>query len=327
VSPLLLAVDGDSLLHRAHHAMAAGDDRDGGGRPVWALRGLVTFIAAACGRLRPDALVVGFDCRVHSVRKADYPGYKAQRADKSADLAAQLRSAPELLAAAGFCVAVSRGFEADDVLASAAALARRSAWRATLVTSDRDVFALLDDTTTLLRLVNGGVDASPLVTPRSLVATYGVTAAQYRDFAALRGDTSDNLPGVSGIGPVIAARLLSAFGSLDDVYAALDGGRRDEVVAVVGEGVAEALGEAEARRAVVRNRRLMALRQDLPLAELGDMRLPLDRGRLLTALQSRRITLGPSLWGLLGDPAPPPERAVGRPRRQPPVPAGQLTLF
>jgi DNA polymerase-1 len=94
--PLMLVVDGNSLLHRAHHAMSGSDDRDAEGRPTWALRGLVTLIAAAAGRLTPDALLVGFDCTEHSVRQADYPGYKAQRPDKPQPLLAQLAAAPGL---------------------------------------------------------------------------------------------------------------------------------------------------------------------------------------------------------------------------------------
>jgi len=303
-APLLLAVDGDGLVHRAFHAMAGSDDRDAQGRAVWALRGLVTFLAAACARLRPDAVVVGFDCREHSVRKADYPAYKAQRAEKHPDLAAQIDAAPGLLEAAGVCVAVRTGFEADDVLASAAEAARAADWRSTLVTSDRDAFALVDDTTSVLRLVNGGVDASPIITPPALVASYGVTAGQYRDYAALRGDTSDNLPGVAGIGRTFAARLLAAFGTLDAALAAVDGGRRGEVIAAIGVGAAEALSGPGAREVVDRNRRLMAMRRDLALPALDGMRLPLDRERVRAALRARQINLGPSLWALVGEPEP-----------------------
>src|SRR5215207_923975 len=132
--PLLLVVDGDSLVHRAYHGMGGSDHRDSAGRPVWALRGLMSFLAAAAARLAPDAVLVGFDSHVDSVRKADYAGYKAHRADKPADLQAQLDDAPELLAACGFGIASATGYEADDVLASAAALARREGWHSVLVT-------------------------------------------------------------------------------------------------------------------------------------------------------------------------------------------------
>ena len=119
-------------------------------------------------------------------------------------------------------------------MSSAAALARGRGWRCTVVTSDRDSFALIDQTTSVLRIIAGGVDASPLLTPARLPLLCGVQAGQYRDYAALRGDVSDNLPGAPGIGAKTAARLLSAFRGVADVYAAIDGGREQEVVAAIG---------------------------------------------------------------------------------------------
>ncbi|HEY6793819.1 MAG TPA: 5'-3' exonuclease H3TH domain-containing protein [Kineosporiaceae bacterium] len=303
-APLLLVIDGDSLLHRAHHAMAGSEQRDAEGRPAWALRGLVGFIATAAARLTPDGLIVGFDCREHSVRRAEHPEYKAHRADKHPDLQAQLEAAPELLAEAGITVVVRPGYEADDVLASAAALARRSRWRSTLVTSDRDSFALLDETTSVLRVLNGGLDASPVLTPATLEAVCGVPPDRYRDLAALRGDTSDNLPGVPGIGGKTAARLLCAFGSVEGVYAALDGGRAAEVVEVVGELLAGRLAEPSSRQTVERNRRLMAMRDDLRMPSVRRASLPLDPARMRAALGARGIGLGPSLWALVGEPPP-----------------------
>ena len=343
--PLLLAVDGDSLVHRAYHGMAGSDHRDAAGRPVWALRGLVSFLASAAARMAPDALLVGFDSHVDSVRKADYAGYKAQRPDKPADLQAQLDDAPALLADCGIGVASAVGYEADDVLASAAELARRSGWRCVLVTSDRDAFALVCDNTSVLRVTTGGVAAWPLLTPADLPDVCGVDPRQYRDLAALRGDVSDNLRGVDGIGGKIAARLLRAFGSVDAVYAAVDGGRHEQVAAAVGVAAAARLADPAGREAVVRNRRLMAMRPDLTLPDLD---LDLDRGRLplrpatvRTALRARDILLGPSLWALVG--APPPtaqlpgldavpaprvrDRPAGRRRRGREPVEGQLSLF
>ncbi|MEJ5947022.1 5'-3' exonuclease H3TH domain-containing protein [Pseudokineococcus basanitobsidens] len=306
-APLLLAVDGNSLLHRAHHAHAAGDHRDAAGRPVWALRGVVTLIAGAAARLTPDALVVGFDCSTSSVRREQHPAYKAHRPDKHPDLRAQLDDAPALLAAAGLPVVVAEGLEADDVLASAAALARRSGWRCTAVTSDRDSFALVDGSTSVLRVLNGGMAGSPVLTPRTLPLVTGVRAGQYRCLAALRGDTSDNLPGAPGIGPKTAARLLAAFDGVDDVYAAIDDGREDEVLAAVGPGALARLRTDEARDNVARNQRLMAMREDIALPPVEDLRLPLDLARLQAALGARDVRLGPSLWALVGG-APPADR-------------------
>lgn len=315
--PLLMAVDGNSLLHRAHHGRAGSDLRDSAGRPIWGLKGLVHSIATAADRLRPDAVVVGFDCRKHSVRRADHPDYKAHRPEKSDELVSQLADAPGLLSSAGFTVVEPRGYEADDVLASSAAAARAGGWRCTLVTSDRDSFALLDETTSLLRVVNGGIHSSPVLTPAALVELCGVTPGQYRDFAALRGDVSDNLPGVFGVGGTFAARLLAAFASLEDVYAAFGSSREAEVADAVGPAAAARLAQAETQADLDRNRRLMAMRDDLPLPALDSMRLPLDPAVVQAVFGARNIWLGAALWSLAGEPLP---ITVQEPRR--PVPAG-----
>jgi DNA polymerase-1 len=303
--PLLLAVDGNSLLHRAYHAMGPEGLTDRRGRPIWALRGLISFVARAAARLTPDAVLVGFDCPVSSTRKAEYPLYKAHRPEKPAALLGQLAEAPELLAAAGFAVVVPPGYEADDVLASSAAAAAARGWRTVAVTSDRDAFALIDERTSVLRVMNGGIDGSPLITPEALVATYGVTAAQYRDFAALRGDGSDNLPGAHGIGATTAARLITAFGTLAEAYRALDEGRTEQLLATVGGPATERLGGADARARMARNQRLMSMRSDLDLPDPAAMRLPLDRRRVREVLVDREIYLGPSLWALTGGTPPP----------------------
>ncbi len=303
--PLLLAVDGDSLVHRAYHAMGDSEHRDSAGGAVWALRGLVTFIAGAAARLRPDGVLVGFDSRATLRRKLDFPGYKAQRPEKTADLLGQLEQAPGLLAAAGVPVVVADGAEADDVLASAAGLARAGGWRSMLMTSDRDSFALLDETTSVLWLRGGGVAGSPVVTAASLPQVCGVRPGQYRDFAALRGDVSDNLPGALGIGALTAARLLDAFGDLDAVLTALDAGQGERIEAVIGVGATARLAAAASRANLERNRRLMLMDATLDLPELAAVRLPLDGERVRAALRDRDIRLGPSLWALVGEPMPP----------------------
>lgn len=302
--PLLLVVDGNSLLHRAYHAAATGKLLDDEGRPVWAIKGLIGYVARAAARLRPDAMVIGFDCPDHSARKVDYPLYKAQRPEKAADLAEQVALAPELLRASGFCVVVPRAYEADDVLASSAAAARRLGWRSVVMTSDRDSFALIDESTSVLRVRNGGLDEAVLVTRSSLAEVYGVEPWQYRDYAALRGDPSDNLPGVRGFGTRTAARLLSAFGSVDAAWAVLDGGDDQAVRAVVGASACEHLGDPSMREAVERNRRLMRMRVDLPIPDLDTTRLPLDYAIMRRTLAARGIILGPSLWALTGGSPP-----------------------
>ncbi|MBX6749708.1 MAG: flap endonuclease [Micromonosporaceae bacterium] len=353
-------VDGNSLTHRAYHAgsayqpgspapaapglAGAGPPRTppAVGRPtdqapVWALRGLIGYIARAAAKLRPDALLIGFDCPDESRRKAEYPGYKAHRPDKPDDLAEQIRAAPGLLAEAGLTTIVARAHEADDVLASAAAHARRCGWRTVVMTSDRDAFALIDESTSVLRVRNGGIDEAVLVTPQALLEVYGVHPWQYVDYAALRGDPSDNLPGVRGFGSATAARLLAAFGTVEAAWTALDTGAAASVRSVVGEAAAQTLASPEARAIVARNRSLMRLRADLPVPNPDDVRLPVDRFVMRRAFAERGIYLGPSLWALTGGSPPPTPEALAQvaqpwvwrrsPRaRRDPAP-GQLALF
>ena len=336
--PVLLAVDGNSLLHRSFHAGGPVDPGgppplDDHGRPIWAIRGVVTWVARAAARLRPDAVVVGFDCPDSSQRKDDYAGYKAHRPAKADDLVEQLRRAPGVLAAAGLPVLTVPGCEADDVLASCAAAARSAGWRSVAMTSDRDAFALIDDGTSVLRIRNGGLDGSPLVTPAGLLRLYGVPAGKYRDFAAIRGDSSDNLPGVAGIGAKTAARLVADVGSVQQLFALLDRGGADRIDEIAGPGVSGLLSAPGMRANVLRNHRLMAMRADLPVPRPDEIRLPIDLGRARVALGACGINLGPSLWALTGadPPEPEPEPAPfvpARRRRLSRVPgAGQLALF
>jgi 5'-3' exonuclease len=337
-APLLLVLDGNSLLHRAYHAAAMEGLLDRAGRPVWALRGLVGYLARAAAHLRPDGVVVGFDCPQESARRTEYPGYKAHRPDKPADLSEQIAGAPALLSAAGVCTVVPPAYEADDVLASSAAHARANGWRSVLMTSDRDAFALIDDSTSVLRVRNGGFDEAVLVDPEGLLALCGVRPEQYRDYAALRGDPSDNLPGARRFGSATAARLLATFDTVDAAWAAIDAGDAQAVRDVVGAQCTDELGRPETRELVERNRRLMRMRADLPIPGLHRARLPLRLGDMRAALSGRGINFGPSLWALTG--GNPPVVAVDPPMpelqpwklrggltsRRDPTP-GQLALF
>jgi hypothetical protein len=194
--PTVLAVDGNSLLHRAFHAAASTMYRTPDGAQGWAVRGLLSQLVAAVDRVCADFVVVGFDDRGRSSRKERWPTYKAQRAPKPESLERQLDLAVQVLRELGVVVVVPEGPEADDVLASVAAQAPALGARTVVATSDRDSFALIDDHTRMLRILNGGVDASPLLDPTRLAMVTGVRPEQYLDLAALRGDTSDNLPGV-----------------------------------------------------------------------------------------------------------------------------------
>jgi 5'-3' exonuclease len=230
------------------------------GRPTWAVRGLLTQLVAAVERIRPTAVVVGFDDCDHSLRRDRWPSYKANRTEKLDTLVAQLDEAAVALRALGLAVVLAEGLEADDVLASTAAFAPTIGARTVIVTSDRDAFSLIDEHTRVLRIINGGVEASPLMTPERLVMLLGVAPHQYRDFAALRGDPSDNLPGVRGIGARSAARLLGEFGTAQAAFADLDGVRER-----VGAGIAARLAHADARPAWELNCQVMTMRTDIAL--------------------------------------------------------------
>ncbi len=253
-APVVLAVDGNSLVHRSFHAQAHAS------QPSWAVRGLLTQLVSAVDRVRPTAVIVGFDDAHRSLRRERWPDYKAHRTAKLDTLVEQLVQAAEAMRELGVAVVVPDGLEADDVLASAAAFARRSGASTVIVTSDRDAFALIDEHTSVLRIINGGVDASPLMTVDRLVTLLGIPASQYRDFAAMSGDPSDNLPGIRGIGRRHAARLLAEFGSASAAFDDLDGVRNR-----LGAGVATCLAHPDARPAWERNCSVMAMRDDVPL--------------------------------------------------------------
>jgi len=274
----LLAVDGNSLLHRSFHASARTGFHTADGRPMWAVRGLLSQLSAAVDRVCADAVVVGFDDPAASVRRDRWPSYKAQRDPKPRTLEDQLDAAIEVLRDLGVVVAVPDGLEADDVLASAAAYAPGVGACTVLATSDRDSFALVGEHTKVLRILNGGVEASPLLDPHRLFMVTGVRPDQYLDFAALRGDASDNLPGVGGIGPKTAARLLAEFGTARAAFddAAADGTRCREVL---GAATARRLAAPGARAVWQLNCEAMAMVDSAPLGldlPAGVGCLPLD---------------------------------------------------
>jgi DNA polymerase-1 len=270
---VVLAVDGNSLVHRAFHSQARTGFRLGEGRPRWAVRGLLSQLVAAVERVGPDAVVIGFDDPGASVRRERWPSYKAQRGDKLPTLVEQLTDAAEVLRELGVSVVVPPGLEADDVLASVARQAPGMGASTVVMTSDRDAFGLINEHTRVLRVINGGVEASPMLTPERLVLLLGVRPDQYSDFAALRGDPSDNLPGVRGVGPKTAARLLRALDSAEAAFADLEAGR-GRVVEAVGPAAAARLAEPAARQAWELNRAVMAMHTDIPL-DIGAGRLPL----------------------------------------------------
>ena len=213
MSKTLLAIDGDSLAHRAYHAIPKSIK--GNGRPANALVGFAGFLMRLWDAEQPDAVLVGWDTlEVPTYRHEALAAYQSGREFEPAILE-QLGRLPELTAAFGFLVGKAPGYEADDFLAAAS-----HAWKGpvTVVTSDRDAFQLVSDRVTILQPVKG-VSELTRVGPAEVRERYGIEPAQVPDFIALRGDPSDKIPGAPGVGPKKAADVLKQHGSLPQALA------------------------------------------------------------------------------------------------------------
>jgi 5'-3' exonuclease len=270
VRPKVLVVDGPSLAHRAYHAYEAQDTRSTAGTPIWAVQGFLNLFAGVLNMVRPAAVIVGWDGdAATSVRRAEFPTYKANRPQRPEALTTQLGMIPRLLAEIGFAGMCPEGLEADDVLASvAAAVEHCAAVDCVVATSDRDAFSLISERTTVLRLVSG-LQNAVWMNPGELLERYGLQAVpnQYGDFAALRGDKSDNLPGVCGVGEKTAVKLLAALGSVTAALADPDATRQ-----AIGTRFADKL--IDGADVYHRNRRLMGMRADLPVDLAAARKLP-----------------------------------------------------
>ena len=211
----LLAIDGDSLAHRAYHALPRSI-RGAGGRPANALVGFGNFLVRLWEAEHPAAVLVAWDTLdVPTYRNEALPSYQGGRVFEDSILE-QLDVLPELSAAFGFAVAKAPGYEADDFLAAAA-----SRWDGPVLvaTSDRDAFQLASDRVTILQPVRG-VSELARIGPAEVRERYGVEPGQVPDFIALRGDPSDRIPGAPGVGPKTAATVLSQYATLEEALAA-----------------------------------------------------------------------------------------------------------
>jgi DNA polymerase-1 len=220
VSRPLLVIDGDSLAHRAYHALPKSIRR-AEKKPANALVGFTNFLLRLWDAERPRAVFVGWDTLfVPTYRHELFAGYQAGR-EFDDELLEQLDLLPEVVRAFGFATAKAEGYEADDFLAAAVKEEEKGKGKALVVTSDRDSFQLASDRTTILQPTKG-VSELARVGPAEVRERYGVEPEQVPDFIALRGDPSDKLPGARGVGPKTAASLLGQYGTLE---AMLDQGR------------------------------------------------------------------------------------------------------
>ena len=281
----VLAVDGNSLTHRAYHAFLGRDGAAGRtnskGEAVWAVEGLLGFIAVLLERTGASKLVVGFDDASYSKRKITMPDYKAGRSEKDADLVSQLKLAPQVLRELGVEVLTPQGLEADDVLFGVSSWAKENGMRCIIATSDRDSFALIDENTSVLRLVNGGADRAEMFNPDELFGRYGVKAGGYSLYAAIRGDASDNLPGVTGIGEKGAAQIVAITPTYADLMKSLDS--ETPLNGGVTKGMLKKLEDAQSlARLKLNNEMMQMISVEIPAANIVDLPLKTEPFALLS---------------------------------------------
>lgn len=220
----LLAVDGDNLAHRAWHALP-DSIRDASGKPANALIGFTNMLLSVWEAEQPRTVFVGFDTvGAPTYRNELLPEYQSGRVFPK-ELTDQLDRLPELVEALGFAWAKQEGYEADDFLAAAVAAEEARGGEAVVLTNDRDMFQLASDKTTVL-LPGRRFSDQTRIGPAEVIERYGVEPGQVPDFIALRGDSSDRIPGAPGVGPGRAATIVKKHGSLDAVIQ--DGGFPDQ---------------------------------------------------------------------------------------------------
>ena len=267
---LLLLLDGHSLAYRAFFALPPENFSTTTGQPTNAVYGFTSMLIKVVTDERPTHVGVAFDRSEPTFRHEQYVDYKAGRRETPADFRSQLSLIIEVLDALGVAHLSLPGYEADDIIATLAIQAESEGMDALIVTGDRDAFQLISDHVTVLK-TGRGVSEMVRFTPEELNEKYGLTPAQYPDFAALRGDPSDNLPSIPGVGEKTAARWITEFGSLAQLV-----DRVGEVKGKVGDKLREHLA------AVLLNRQLTELARDVPVgASPRELRpVPWDREKI-----------------------------------------------
>lgn len=268
--PTLMLLDGNSLAFRAFYALPAENFKTRGGLTTNAVYGFTAMLINLLRDEAPTHIAAAFDVSRQTFRSERYPEYKANRSSTPDEFHGQIDITKEVLNALGITVLSEQGFEADDLIATLATQAENEGYRVLVVSGDRDSLQLVSDDVTVL-YPRKGVSELTRFTPEAVVEKYGLTPQQYPDFAALRGDPSDNLPGIPGVGEKTASKWIAEYGSLQALV--------DNVDSVRGK-VGDALRANLA--SVIRNRELTDLVKDVPLAQTPDtLRLqPWDRDQI-----------------------------------------------
>ena len=249
----IAVIDGNSLMHRAFHAipptMTSPD-----GRPTNAIFGFVSMFVKLVEKFSPDGVIVAFDRGKPRVRMEMLPQYKAQRPPMDPSLHEQFPMVKDLLRAMDVPVCELEGWEGDDILGTLARAGERSGYDMLLVTGDRDMYQLVTEHVNVVSTRKGVSDVA-VMTPESVDSLYhGITPELVPDFYGLKGDTSDNIPGVPGIGPKKASALIVKYGSLDKVIA-----HADEVKGKMGESLRAHIDDA------LLSREVATIRTDAPI--------------------------------------------------------------
>jgi DNA polymerase I len=268
--PRLLLLDGHSLAYRAFYALHDVQMATTTGQPTNAVFGFTSMLINLLRDEDPSHLAVAFDVSRRTFRSDTYTEYKAGRAETPADFRGQLSLIREVLAALNIPCLTAEGYEADDVIATVTTRAEAEGMPVLITTGDRDAFQLVSPIVTVL-YPRRGVSDLIRVTPEEVAARYGLTPQQYPDFAAIRGDPSDNLPGIAGVGEKTAAKWVRDFGSLDALVADVD-----TIKGKAGDALREHLAS------VIRNRQLTELVREVPLnVDIAALeRRPWDRDKV-----------------------------------------------
>ncbi len=268
--PTLMLLDGNSLAFRAFYALPAENFKTQGGLTTNAVYGFTAMLINLLRDEQPTHIAAAFDVSRQTFRKEKYPEYKEGRSATPDEFRGQIDITKEVLGALGITVLAEAGFEADDIIATLATQAEKEGHRVLVVTGDRDALQLVSDDVTVL-YPRKGVSELTRFTPEAVLEKYGLTPRQYPDFAALRGDPSDNLPGIPGVGEKTATKWIAEYGSLQTLVDQVD-----TVKGKVGDALRANLS------GVVLNRELTELVKDVPLAQTPDtLRMqPWDRDQI-----------------------------------------------
>ncbi|MSY94061.1 MAG: DNA polymerase I, partial [Actinobacteria bacterium] len=249
----LLLIDGHSMAYRAFFALPAENFTTAQGQHTNAIYGFATMLISLIKEEKPTHIAVAFDVSRKTFRTDIFPEYKANRSKTPDEFRSQMSYLHDLVTAFGIQQYEIEGYEADDIIATITKQAEKEKCEVFICTGDRDSFQLVNSATTIL-YPKRGVSEMARMTPQAIIDKYGMTAEQYPDFAALRGDPSDNLPSVPGVGEKTAAKWITDFGSLKELLANVDtlGGK-------VGQSLRDNIDN------VIRNRELTQLVHDAPV--------------------------------------------------------------